>query len=99
MVKLISVKTSSDPDKKLDVTLELDSGVRKIIHIGAKGYSDFIESGGDEDKKRSYITRHKVNEDWTMSGIQTAGFWSRWLLWNKETLKESIDDVKKRFQI
>jgi hypothetical protein len=99
MPKLISVKPSSDPDKKLDVTLENDNGVRRIIRIGAKGYSDFIQSKGDEDKKRAYIVRHKTNEDWDKSGIFTAGFWSRWLLWNKETLQESIEDVKKRFQL
>jgi hypothetical protein len=34
---------------------------------------------------------------WGKSGIDTAGFWSRWLLWNKPTIKESYDDIKRRF--
>jgi hypothetical protein len=39
------------------------------------------------------------NENWLKSGIDTAGFWSRWLLWNKPTIKESYMDIKKRFNL
>lgn len=36
------------------------------------------------------VTRSR-KEDWTMSGIDTAGFWSRWYLWSFP----EIGDVKK----
>ena len=39
----------------------------------------------------------KKNEVWSKSGIDTAGFWSYWLLWNKPSIKESYEDIKKRF--
>lgn len=68
------------------------------IHFGAYGYSDYILSK-NIDKKNAYIARHKVNEDWTKNGINTAGFWSRWLLWNEPNLNDSIRDVEKRFNI
>jgi hypothetical protein len=97
-MKLVSVKPSSDPDKKYDVMIEQDNGRTKTIRIGAKGYMDFILSG-DEQKKNSYLARHSVNEDWGKSGVLTAGFWSRWLLWNKPTLQQSISDVKNRFNL
>ena len=51
----------------------------------------------DEDRKNRYINRHKKNEDWGKSGIDTAGFWSRWLLWNKPTIKESYQDIKRKY--
>ena len=50
-------------------------------------------------KRQNYIARHRVRENWNKSGIHTAGFWSRWILWNKPTLQESINDVEKRFNI
>lgn len=98
MVKLISVTPSSDSDKKLDVKLETDAGREKTIRIGQRGADDFTKTKDEEQKKR-YITRHKSNEEWTSSGLLTAGFYSRWLLWNKPTLSESIADVKKRFNL
>ena len=49
--------------------------------------------------KKRYINRHKNNEDWTKSGIDTAGFWSRWLLWNKKTIQDSYKDIKNNFKI
>jgi hypothetical protein len=40
-----------------------------------------------------------VNENWTKSGLRTAGFLSRWILWNKPTILASIKDVEDRFNI
>lgn len=98
MPKLVSVKPSSDPDKKLDVKIEQDSGRIKTIKIGQKGADDFTKTKSEEQKQR-YLTRHRAREDWTQTGLITAGFWSRYLLWNKSTLQASIADVKKRFDV
>ena len=68
----------------------------KKVYFGAAGYSDFTKHK-DEARRKRYIERHEKNEDWTKSGIDTAGWWSRWLLWNKPTIKESYEDIKKRF--
>ena len=50
--------------------------------------SDFTHHK-DEARKQNYINRHT----WQMktgkkSGVDTAGFWSCWLLWNKPTIKK-----------
>ena len=45
------------------------------------------------------INRHKNNENWTKSGINTAGWWSRWILWHKPTMKESYTDIKRCFSM
>lgn len=68
------------------------------IHFGATGYEDFTIHH-DEDRKNRYIARHQTNEDWDITGVNTAGFWSRWLLWNKPTIKESIYDIGHNFGI
>jgi hypothetical protein len=77
---------------------------KKTVRFGAKNYNDFIIYNREkhkekEQKKELYIKRHEKNEDWTITGIETSGFWSRWILWNKPTLKESIDDTERRFNI
>ncbi len=53
----------------------------------------------DEARKQRYIDGHKNNETLSKSGIDTAGFWSRWLLWNLPTKKNSYMDIKRRFNI
>ena len=67
-----------------------------LIKFGAFGYGDYT-LGTSDMQKRAYIARHKYNEDWTKTGYFKAGFWSRWLLWNKRTILESIRDIEKRF--
>ena len=83
---------SDNPDNKYYIITE--SG--KKIYFGAAGYSDFTQHK-DEARKTRYINRHIKTENWTKSGIDTAGFWSRWLLWNKTSIKTSYEDIKKRF--
>ena len=73
----------------------ITSSGRKV-YFGAKAYSDFTIHK-DPARKQRYIDRHKEKENWTKSGIDTAGFWARWLLWNKPTIETSYNDIKKRF--
>ncbi len=97
---IIELSKSNRKNKKWKVKVK-----NKTIHFGAKGYGDFTiwnkEKGKvfADKKKKAYIARHKVNENWNKSGIDTAGFWSRWLIWNKPTLKTSIKDIENRFNI
>lgn len=75
-----------------------DGKKTKLIHFGAKGYSDYTIHK-DADRKNRYITRHRKNENWSKSGIFTAGFWSRWILWNKPTFNFSVIDTLDRFNL
>lgn len=94
------LKDSTRKDKKFMVQyINPDSNIiGKVIHFGAKGYEDYTTHKDNERKKR-YIARHSINEDWTKGGIDTAGWWSRWLLWNKPSLSDSIKDINDRFNI
>lgn len=89
----ILLSKSSRKDKKFMV--EVDG---RKIHFGAKGYSDYTKHK-DEKRMKRYLARHKPRENWQKSGIDTAGFWSRWILWNKPSLNASIKDTNKRFNI
>lgn len=71
----------------------------KKLLFGAIGYEHYGDGHKDEERKQRYINRHKKKENWTKTGIDTAGWWSRWLLWNKKTIKASYKDIKNRFLI
>ncbi len=68
----------------------------KKVYFGQASASDFTIHK-DEARKQRYINRHKNNETWSKSGIDTAGFWSRWLFWNLPAKKDSYMDIKRRF--
>lgn len=70
----------------------------KTVHFGASGYSDY-NTHKDEDRKHRYEDRHRRRENWTKSGMKSAGFWSKWILWNKPGLQASIRDTERRFGI
>ena len=87
---------SDSPNKKYKVIIYENGIKKKTIHFGSAGMSDYTIHKDDERKLR-YIKRHSNNENWSKSGIFTAGFWSRWMLWNLSTLQASYNDIKRRF--
>jgi hypothetical protein len=70
----------------------------KHIYFGAAGMSDYTLHKDPERKKR-YIARHKAHENWTKTGISTAGFYSRWILWNLPTISESAKSLSSKFGV
>ena len=91
-MKEVILKKSSNPDKKkYDAIVE-----GKKVSFGATGYSDFTKHK-DEERKKNYIARHQVNQNW--NDLKTAGAWSKHLLWNKATISASIKDMEKKFNI
>ena len=89
----VVITKSKKPDKKYDARID----GTKTVSFGQKGASDFTKHK-NTDRKEAYIARHKKNENHGISGVKTAGFWAANALWNKPTLKESIDDINKRFK-
>ena len=94
MVQTYVLQKSSRASKKFMIITPEE----KKIHFGAKNYEDYTIHK-NEARKHNYINIHSVNEDWTKKGINKAGYWSCWILWNKETLEESIKDTERRFNI
>ena len=88
----IIIKPSSKKEKKYDAVIDGS----KTVSFGQAGASDFTKHK-DKERKQRYINRHKgMNEQW--DNPKTAGFWSRWLTWEKPTLKEAVDNINKKFK-
>ena len=83
----MNITITPSPNQKKKYRVNIDG---KNIDFGAFGYGDYTINKSDK-KKNAYIARHRVREDW--NNPYTAGFWSRWVLWNKPTLMGSIKDV------
>jgi hypothetical protein len=91
-----TLRRSRNPEKKWDAVFEKE-GKEKVVSFGAKGYSDFTKHK-DVTRKARYIKRHSgMGEDWNKP--DTPGALSRWILWNKPSLKGSLRDFKKRFSL
>ena len=94
MVKTkVIIKPSNLKNKKFTAIVN-----GKKIHFGAEGYSDYTQHK-DTKRRDLYLDRHKKREDWDMTGIETSGFWARWLLWNESTLRKSINFLKRKFDL
>lgn len=92
----VVIKKSTQPKKKY-MAVFTDNGKKvKTTHFGSAGMSDFTKHK-DEERKKRYLDRHRKNENW--SDKFSAGALSRWILWNKPTLRASIADYKRRFKL
>ena len=100
----IVIEKSDKPLKKLKAVINGN----KTVYFGANKspgvpYLDYTLDKNPETKemrKSRYIKRHaKMGEDWSKAGYDTPGFLSRWLLWGEPTLKKSIEETNKRFNL
>ena len=95
--KSVSIKKSTKSGKKYQATFTYaDRKQTKTVHFGASGYEDFTKHK-DTKRKQRYIDRHRRKENW--NDPTTAGSLSRYILWNKPSLQESITSYKKRFNL
>jgi len=87
----IQVQRSARRDKKYVAIIGDER-----VHFGSLGHSDYTIHK-DPVRKANYIARHRSRENWNISGLRTAGFWSRWILWGEPTIKDSIKALNERF--
>ena len=87
-------KKSTNSKKKYMAVFYENGKKIKTTHFGAAGMSDYTKHK-DPARKQRYMNRHRATEDW--SKPMSAGALSRFILWNKPSLKASISDYKKRF--
>ena len=92
----VVIKPSTMKTKKKTAIFTMDDRTRRIVHFGQAGASDFTKNK-DEKRKENYLDRHRERENW--NDPLTPGALSRWILWNKPTLRDSILDFKKRFNL
>jgi hypothetical protein len=95
-LSLHSVRKSKKTGKKFDAVFRSPGAKDKVVSFGSAGSSDFTKTKNEEQKKQ-YLARHRKNENW--EAPTTPGSLSRYLLWNKPTLKGSIADYRRRFKL
>lgn len=90
--KLLDIRKSNKKDKKMMAIFQKGSRT-KTIHFGANGMSDYTIHK-DKERKKRYMSRHKKRENW--NNLMSAGALSKHILWNKPSLKASIQDYKNK---
>jgi len=96
-MKLKTVRRSHKPEKKWDAVFVKDDGKEKVVSFGAAGMSDYTIHK-DKTRKARYLKRHgNMGESWNKP--DTPGALSRWITWNKPSLRASINSFKKKFNL
>ena len=90
-MQLVAIRPSKKAEKRFTAFFK-----HKQVHFGSKNGSTFIDHR-DTKKKRDYIARHRVNENW--SKPDTPGTLSRYLLWEHPTLEDAVASFKRRFNV
>lgn len=92
----VSISPGTAKGKKWKAVFFKNGKKVKTTQFGAAGMSDYTIHK-DIKRKERYLNRHKTTENW--DNFLTAGSLSRYILWNKKTLKASINDYIKKFKL
>ncbi len=96
----VVISLSDKPNKRYTAIFYDNDKKVKTTHFGYKdkdGFGSTYIDHKNDDIKDAYIARHRVNEDF--NNYMSAGSLSRYILWNKKSLRESITDYKNRFNL
>ena len=88
----VILKKSSKAGKKYDAVID----GKKTVSVGATGYSDFTKHK-DEERKQRYIARHGATR--TFKDIEKPQTWARYILWEKKTIPEAVQNMENKFNI
>ena len=84
----VTISKSPKVDKRLKAVFG-----GKTVHFGAKGGSTYVDHK-DDKTKRNWEARHRVRENW--KEYDSAGALSKHVLWNKKSLKASVQDLNRQ---
>lgn len=82
---MFSIKVSPIKGKKYRVVYN-----GKTIDFGDSNYEDYTIHK-DPVRRKRYLRRHYNNESWY--NPYTAGFWSRWLLWEYPDINDALKNI------
>lgn len=97
-MRLVTVRRSDRPTKKLVAIFE----PRRVVHFGARGYGDFTTYSRQgraiaRAKRAQYVARHGAAEAWTDPARPAT--LSRYILWEKPTVREAVAAFRRRFRV
>ena len=89
-IKEIIIKDNPNADKdgkRIVAEIIKEDGKSKIVRFGLHNSGGTFFDGATNEKRENYISRHgKMGEKWEENGVCTAGFYSRWVLWESRSL-------------
>lgn len=88
----ITISKSKNPLKKYDAVINN----KKKVSFGDPKYQDYTQNK-DPDRKAKYIARH-AKEDWSKSNVASPAWMSRYILWERPTLKGAIENANKKYK-
>ena len=92
MRKIVFLTRSNLPGRRFKVVVNT-----RCLHVGSDNNA-FVDHKNKSLQKKYLLKFGRFNQ-WCLSGVCTSSFWNRWLLWNRETVEESIEDIRERFGI
>lgn len=107
MRKATLFKMKPGEKHKYAVRISKENGRTFTVKFGQNGAPDYT-THKDPDRRLDYLSRHgrekpsmskSRSEKWGQDGIFTAGYWSRWLLWEKPSLRDAINFMRLRKNI
>ena len=76
---------------------------RMRLYIGRHGglISKQLKNENNKIKVHKQVMKvsSSTKENWSIHGINTPGFWSRWLLWSEPDLKKAKKRIETKFKI
>jgi len=79
--------------------------LRMRSYLIRHGASPYISASLKKEKNPKRVLNSLLNvsnshlENWKPSGIKTAGFWSRWLIWSVPSMNGAKKLITKKFNI
>tara|TARA_R110002072_G_scaffold33683_1_gene101713 strand:- start:385 stop:735 length:351 start_codon:yes stop_codon:yes gene_type:complete len=91
------IRKSKNKNKKYDaIFYDKENNKTKGVSFGQAGASDYTVHK-DEIRRNRYISRHW--KDLKTNNPMAAGYLSMYILWNKNNLRKSVLDYKRRYNI
>ena len=84
----VLISSSPKADKRLKAQFRT-----KTVHFGQAGGNTFVDHQNEQYKK-AWIARHKVRG--SFNNLESLYALAKGILWNKATMKSSIDDLNKQ---
>ena len=87
-----TLQKSTRKGKCYMVQLQMPDGNR-TINFGSPSHENYT-THKDPKRRELYISRHAKRENW--EDPTTAGYWSRWLLWEEPHLGDAMKYLEKK---
>ena len=95
-IKIYDNPNAESDGKRAVAELTKEDGKKKFVKFGLHQSGGTFFDGATEEKKTNYNNRHRKHEVWNKNGTGSAGFYSRWVLWeyrSVKAIKEKIKDI------